>query len=611
MLWRINSPSGHNVACRVSGVLHQRGDVGSKQYDLRYNSWGQIGQIERNGLPLWTATDKDASGRLKSAILGNGLAISNSFDPYTGRLADGTLVAGASRRLHEAYQYDVLGNVSQRLQEWGNVNFTENFGYDSLNRLRWSQIDGHSKQEFEYDDIGNLRKKTGVGTGEYVYPAKGSAGPHAVSSIPGINGTFIYDLNGNMSSGAGRSVDWTSFNMPLKISNSAGWSMFHYGPNHERVKQVRSDNVSIWYAGGMEVETGGLVTKVKTYLPNGIGVEIDEGNASKVYYTHVDRLGSIMAISDETGVVSEQLAYDAWGKRRELTTPATPDAIEGKLDNKGFTAHEMLDKLDLVHMNGRVYDPLVARFISADRDVQSPAHSQSYNRYSYVWNNPTNFTDPSGFNAMQTVEVTGQRICFRCEAMALAAYLGDARAQVEARATKVAVRAAPLITRAKLFLRIGPQFVLDIATWPGNDATPLGAGELTAEQRERGRRSKDEQDSETDAESLSSDTNSEKPAIDEKAEGHILDGDATGGGHRSGTGKPGKSEFPSNWSDDKVKGEITDVAHDPNTQWSKPDNRGYVSGSGTRGGVDIKVVVDTNNNRIVTGYPTNLPKNPK
>jgi RHS repeat-associated protein len=59
----------------------------------------------------------------------------------------------------------------------------------------------------------------------------------------------------------------------------------------------------------------------------------------------------------------------------------------------------MLDQLDLVHMNGRVYDPTVARFMSADPIIQDPTHSQSYNRYTYVWNNPTNLTDPTGFRA--------------------------------------------------------------------------------------------------------------------------------------------------------------------------------------------------------------------
>jgi len=48
-------------------------------------------------------------------------------------------------------------------------------------------------------------------------------------------------------------------------------------------------------------------------------------------------------------------------------------------------------------MNGRVYDPQIGRFLSADPFVQAPENSQSYNRYSYVWNNPLSAIDPSGY----------------------------------------------------------------------------------------------------------------------------------------------------------------------------------------------------------------------
>jgi hypothetical protein len=48
-------------------------------------------------------------------------------------------------------------------------------------------------------------------------------------------------------------------------------------------------------------------------------------------------------------------------------------------------------------MNGRVYDPTLGRFLSADPHIQSPYSSQSYNRYSYVSNNPLKYTDPSGY----------------------------------------------------------------------------------------------------------------------------------------------------------------------------------------------------------------------
>lgn len=59
--------------------------------------------------------------------------------------------------------------------------------------------------------------------------------------------------------------------------------------------------------------------------------------------------------------------------------------------------HEHLDEVGVIHMNGRVYDPLIGRFMSADPFIQSPGNLQSYNRYAYVMNNPLAFTDPSGY----------------------------------------------------------------------------------------------------------------------------------------------------------------------------------------------------------------------
>lgn len=48
-------------------------------------------------------------------------------------------------------------------------------------------------------------------------------------------------------------------------------------------------------------------------------------------------------------------------------------------------------------MGGRIYDPTLGRFLQADPFIQAPKNSQSYNRYSYVLNNPMSYTDPSGY----------------------------------------------------------------------------------------------------------------------------------------------------------------------------------------------------------------------
>ncbi len=119
-------------------------------------------------------------------------------------------------------------------------------------------------------------------------------------------------------------------------------------------------------------------------------------------YLLKDHLGIINYILDATGKVEQQLNYDAWGRRRDpdtwqyyssSTTPPTP------MFDRGFTMHEHLSAFKLINMNGRMYDPVMSRFLSPDPIIQFPANSQSYNSYSYVLNNPLKFTDPSGFLA--------------------------------------------------------------------------------------------------------------------------------------------------------------------------------------------------------------------
>jgi Bacterial EndoU nuclease len=96
--------------------------------------------------------------------------------------------------------------------------------------------------------------------------------------------------------------------------------------------------------------------------------------------------------------------------------------------------------------------------------------------------------------------------------------------------------------------------------------------------------------------------------LDPQATTHILDGDATGGGHRPGTGIPGKSEFPPTWPDQRITDSVTDVANDPNSSRT-PSFGGRSVIRGNRDGIDITVIVQ-GNGRIITAFPANVPRNP-
>ena len=114
-------------------------------------------------------------------------------------------------------------------------------------------------------------------------------------------------------------------------------------------------------------------------------------------YLHRDALGSIDTITDGQGIVVERLGYSPYGERRQGDWRTIGGLNLALYTNRGFTGHEHIDEVGLIHMNGRVYDPQLGRFLSADPFVQSPTSSQNYNRYSYALNNPLKYTDPSGY----------------------------------------------------------------------------------------------------------------------------------------------------------------------------------------------------------------------
>ena len=109
-------------------------------------------------------------------------------------------------------------------------------------------------------------------------------------------------------------------------------------------------------------------------------------------------------MTDESGAELAVLAHDPYGGRRRTDwtaglTAASSTALvgtHGRRVSRGFTGHEHLDRTGLVHMNGRVYDPQLGRFLSPDPVVADPSGSQGWNLYSYVGNNPLSRTDPTG-----------------------------------------------------------------------------------------------------------------------------------------------------------------------------------------------------------------------
>ena len=371
-----------------------------------YTSLGYMSQLtEVGGGTLWTANVMDAELRLTQATHGNGVAVNRTFDAARGFIT--AIGAGANNAVADfGYSFDTLGNLIYRAD--ANESLAENFDYDVLNRLTSYDIAGGAAKTVTYDDMGNITSKSDVGT--YTYPASGSHSvrPHAVQSITGtLNTTYSYDANGNMISGSGRTLTWTSFNKVATITQGAVNMSYEYGPDRGRIKQTGPSGTTYYYSGEgalYEKHIGASVTQWNDYLYAGgemVGVKftrIDATSTTEMRRWFVkDHLGSIAVITDEAGAVSERLSYDAWGKRRYPDGADDPTGILTAQTTRGFTGHEMIDDVDLVNMNGRVYEPQIGRFLSPDPLIQDVTNTQNLNRYTYVNNNPLSYTDPSGY----------------------------------------------------------------------------------------------------------------------------------------------------------------------------------------------------------------------
>jgi RHS repeat-associated protein len=84
--------------------------------------------------------------------------------------------------------------------------------------------------------------------------------------------------------------------------------------------------------------------------------------------------------------VARQL-YDAWGNVRYVTGTLPTDI--------GYTG-QRLDSTGLMYYRARYYAHYLNRWISPDTIVPDPKNPQSLNRYSYTYNNPVKYNDPTG-----------------------------------------------------------------------------------------------------------------------------------------------------------------------------------------------------------------------
>jgi len=385
-----------------------------------------------DGSLYWAATARDAAGQVKSEYTRNGVETTSTRNEATGWLMGSRSVAhadGDTLIQNWTYRFDEVGNLRSRTRAdvVNGAPSDEAFSYDPLNRLTGSAVAVGSGNYFETYDIdvrGNITAKAGKG---YTYGAAGgcaTGGPHAVCTFDG-SAQYQYDANGNLLSGSGRSITYDLANKAVHIQSGDNGVDFVYGADGNRVVQettgggstARTVYVGLGATGKSMYErttrSDGTVEHTHfLYAPgehkdNAFAIKVVRGGSATLSFNHFDHLGSVTAVSDEQGHVVSAASgggaatvaeYDPWGARRSPDgRPAEAASFQPLPGHREFTGHETVPGVGLVNMNGRIYDPAIGRFLSPDPNVQYVADLQSYNRYSYVLNNPLRYTDPTGY----------------------------------------------------------------------------------------------------------------------------------------------------------------------------------------------------------------------
>lgn len=396
------------------GRLHQlRYPQSATPFVVRhdYDAWGNLVALRNHqtGAEFWRllATTPYDAPELERA--GNGLRTVTTYEHLRlATLQTGTLaVPGQVQSLR--LERDAKGQVTDRIDE--RLGLDEHYEYDELDRLvgvrATTQFGAQpillGEDDVTYGALGTILSRSGVGAYEYK-----ALRPTAVSLAGGIS--YGYDQTGNLKTRGATTITSTPFGKARTITSPGETIELSYDAHQQRVRRRVTGNapsdtimidglyerVTVGLQPGThfyDVRLGGRVVARVRRTP-GLGGEVET-----VHYVHGDPLGSGDAVTGAGGGVVARMRFDAWGGPHPFADVLDGGPVYGDSQRTevGFTGHRATLDAGLIDMGGRLYDPRVARFASADPLRHEQADTQGFDRYAYVFNNPLNYTDPSGF----------------------------------------------------------------------------------------------------------------------------------------------------------------------------------------------------------------------
>ena len=352
----------------------------------------------------------DGLDRLSYEITPQG-RVDYSYDAASRRT--GLTVLGQSTI---GYGYDNANRLTQVTQGTSTVTI----GYDGVNRRTSLTLANGVVLNYAYDNANQLTEisyqlgASTLGDLTYSYDAAGrrtamggsfarTSSPSAMSSatydaanrLSNWNGTaYSYDDNGNLLSDGTRSYSWDARDRLVGLSGGASGSFTYDALGRRTSKTVSGITTKFVYDGVNVVqEQNGSGAVMANLVPSGnIDELLSRTDAAGVRYPLPDALGSVLELTDATGVLKTHYTYEPYGE-----TSATG---EGNTSSYQYTGREN-DNTGLYYYRARYYLPAAKRFVSED----PIGLAGGINRYQYVRGKPVSRTDPLGLFDISTTQL--------------------------------------------------------------------------------------------------------------------------------------------------------------------------------------------------------------
>jgi RHS repeat-associated protein len=393
----------------------------NKTVNYDYNSVGALAGVGTNLIGsdpnattnVLNTVSFRGSGALKTLHYGNGRRLRMNYWELRSQ-PKGMTVDRASnpsdKIIDYLYEYnDASGNNNNRIRKiTDNVDtsYTTTYLYDDYDRLTHATSPASSGY-FLYDEWGNLKNLSGLQI-NHATNASGAPATNRISTA--VSGsttlTHTYDAAGNMTNDGTKTMDYDGANR-LKVVNGTS-STYGYDGNGMRAR-VTDNGAATFYVhstglgqSAMEVTSAGVQ---RAYVYSGSKMVAMQATDGQFYWLHTNHLGSARAMTDASGNLTYRGRFAPYGEAiSEWSSSGNTN-----LNKKKFTGYERDTATGLDYANARMYNNGRGRFMQPDpfdtvncgrkymsfvSDTESAPHN--LNRYTYVFNDPMNFVDPSG-----------------------------------------------------------------------------------------------------------------------------------------------------------------------------------------------------------------------